>query len=573
MPHTCTAHLFDPDTPTSSLTLLIVEDDHISRKMLSSRIAPLFKSVVMAEDGDTGFQLFCEQKPDIVLTDQIMPGLSGLDLMSKIRATGAKTPVVLMTSTIDNDILLEAINRGVERFVPKPFDFRLLTRTLTNIARELCNERLLEQHHRQEVELLRYRDAYNSMQQEAARRKERHVVRHDLCNQILPGSGGVRWGINVAYAPRDIMCGDGYSVRHLCDGRQLVFVVDAMGSGMSASLSAMLTTSFCNFRVETLNRRGTFVFEQFLQRFQEYLSGMLLEEEVLSCGFFLLDLEKEELTTAVFALPPLLLRGLDGSIRRIRGENPPLGIYPGEVNISTISLADVADLLIMTDGVTDALLLSGGSYREALEEDFRDAPTLAAFQRCFSEKTDQDERDDLTLLHVRRLDFDSGWHWRCEPDISLSGISRAIHECIAALTAETGLKGDPCDELEVALTEALTNALEHGCLGIDREEKTRLQMSGEYDDVLEHKSAMRDAVITLSATVWRGAGQLLLIMEVCDNGPGVPVGLLSAEVNETSVNGRGLRMIRRFSDSVFVGGTGGQLVMVTTLEQGESHAD
>ena len=124
------------------------------------------------------------------------------------------------------------------------------------------------------------------------------------------------------------MCGDGYSVRNLFDGRQLLFVVDAMGSGMSASLTAMLATSFFNYQVENLHLWGNFTLRIFLKRFKEYLASMLLEEEVLSCGFFLVDLVKEEIKAAVFALPPLLLRGMDGSIRRICGENPPIGIYP-----------------------------------------------------------------------------------------------------------------------------------------------------------------------------------------------------------------------------------------------------
>ena len=281
-----------PGIATKALTLLLVEDDLLSRDMLFLRMAGLFKKVVAAANGHEALRLFAQHQPDIVLTDQVMPGLSGLELMREIRATGAKTPVVLMTS-IDDGVLLEAINGGVERFVPKPYDFDLLIRTLNSIAREIANARALERHRDQEVELLRYRDAYNSLQQESARRKERHVVRHDLPNQALAGAGGVRWAINVAYAPHDIMCGDGYSVRRLFDDRLLVFVVDAMGSGMSASLTAMLTTSFFNYQVENLHMWETFTLRIFLMRFQEYLSSILLEEEVLSCGFFLVDLKRE----------------------------------------------------------------------------------------------------------------------------------------------------------------------------------------------------------------------------------------------------------------------------------------
>jgi CheY-like chemotaxis protein len=569
-----TIQISESDVATKALTLLVVDDDKMSRKMLLIYLGSLFKHVILAADGNEGFQLFCEYKPDIVLTDQQMPGFSGLELMSKIHATGAKTPVVLMTCSTDNQTLLEAINSGVERFVPKPFVFNQIFRTLNNIAREIVNEWLLEEHRQQEVELLRYREAHNSLQQEEARRKERHVVCHDLRNQILKGArGGRRWGINVAYSPREIMCGDGYSVRSLVDGRQLIYVVDAMGSGMSASLTAMLTTSFFNYQVENLHLWKTFTLRLFLKRFQEYISGMLLEEEVLSCGFFLVDLVKEEIETALFALPPLLLRGMDGSVRRICGDNPPLGIYSAEVKISTLSLSNVADLLVMTDGLSDALLTHGGSYREELESDFRAAPTIAALQRLFKKKTVQGKQDDLTLLHLRRLDFDADWSWKAEPDLTLLGLSRTIRGFLDALTIEACLDADERDELEVVLNEALINALEHGCLGIDRDEKNRLQMAGTYDDVFATKATMPNATILLSATLWRGAEKPLLLMEVQDSGPGLPETALSAEVEGTSLNGRGLRLIKRYSDSLFTGGPGGRLLILKTFDGGDSYAD
>jgi CheY-like chemotaxis protein/anti-sigma regulatory factor (Ser/Thr protein kinase) len=567
------SHSSESDVITKALTLLLVEDDQISREMLHLRLDGHFRHVVVAADGCEGFELFCEYKPDIILTDQIMPGMSGLELMSKIRATGARNPVVLMTSSIDNQILQEAINIGVERFVPKPFDFDLILQTLNSIAKVIVNDRRLEQHRREEIELLRYRDDYNAMQQESARRKERHVVRHDLRNQVLNGAKGVRWGINVAYAPRDIMCGDGYSVRSLFDGRQLIFVVDAMGSGMSASLTTMLTTSFCNYQVENLHQWETFTLQLFLRRLQEYLSGMLLEEEVLSCGFFLVDLANEEIETAVFALPPLVLRGVDGSARRIRGENPPLGIYPAEIKISTISLAGVADLLVMTDGVTDAALAEGGSYREVLESDFREAPTLAALQRRFKEKIDPDESDDLTLLHLRRLDFDSNWSWNGKPELTMAGLNRTIKAFIEALKTEVDLDSAECEELLLMLTEALTNALEHGCLGIDRDEKARLLLADEFDDPLDNKPAPPDAEITLAAIVWRGAGRPLLIMEVRDSGRGLSFDDLNSEAEENGYHGRGLRMLHRCSDSLFIDRPGRSLIILKALEGGCVHED
>lgn len=551
---------------TAGLTLLLVEDDMLSREMVLLRLQGLFSKIHVAMDGAEGLQLFKKYSPDIVLSDQVMPVVSGLEMLNGIRALDQAIPLIMMTQSMDNGTLLEAINLGVNRFIPKPFDYDMLVRVLHDIIRELLDKRQLEQCRMQEIELLRYRDSYNSLQQEAARRKERHVARHDLRNQVITGAEGVRWGINVVNSPRDIMCGDGYTIRNLADGRQLVFVVDAMGSGLSASLSALLATSFCNYQIERM-QQGDFSLELFLRVFQEYLEGILLEEEVISCGFLLVDLLLEQIEMAMFGLPPLLLRRLDGSVSRISGNNPPLCMYNHDAVTTRISVQDIADLLIMTDGITDATLPGGGLYRERLEEDFHASPTLAALRRLFRFHTESGDLDDLTLLHLQRLDLPAAWSWKRELTVRQDGLAGTVHDFLEVLSGEILLGHGERNELKTLLDEALNNALEHGCLGIEHEEKTRLLQAGEYAAYLARQVAPGKARISLSATLWRGAGRPLLIMSIDDNGPGLPL-----EKYRDVPDGGGLKRIWRRCDSCFVGSPGCRLLLMKSIEGGRDYA-
>jgi anti-sigma regulatory factor (Ser/Thr protein kinase) len=80
--------------------------------------------------------------------------------------------------------------------------------------------------------------------------------------------------------------------------------------------------------------------------------------------------------------------------------------------------------------------------------------------------------------------------------------------------------------------------------------------------------------MSLSAILYRGAGDHpLLIMEVLDNGPGLPGDALKAETDNDSVDGYGLRIISRFSDSLFIGGPNGCLIILKTLEGGKTNAN
>jgi CheY-like chemotaxis protein len=565
--------MHQPFSPQASeLTLLLVEDNVHCRELAIAQLSDLFKRVVVANDGIEGLERFMDCSPDIILTDQNMPGLSGLEMLTQIRKMDQNTPVILMTGGMDYQMLVQAINLGVTRFIPKPYKYELFLQTIDDVARKIVNELLLERHRQQEIELLRYRDRYNSMQQEAALRKEHHVVRHDIRRQAIT-AGEIRWGVEVAHTPRDIMCGDGYSVRRLPDGRVLIFLIDSMGSGLSASLTTLLATSFCNFIVEHLFQSSGFELQKILDLFMSYLPGMLLDDEVISCGFFLVDLKTEDMETALFALPPLLVRDLDGSVRHVRSANPPLSQYSEDTVITRLSLAKVADLLVVTDGVTDAPLVDEGVYREHMQNDFQASPTLAALQRRFRARISATvEKDDLTMLHLRRLDLPASWRWSCTLQPRLDSLGEAITQALEQLMSEVSLGANERDELELILTEALTNALEHGCLLNSREEKDRTILAGEYDNMVAHRTAPPDSNIVLTISLWRGAKQPLLLLEICDNGPGMPLDFFPSP-GVTSVSGRGLRMIDRFSDSLFVGSPGGCLIILKTIEGDSYHAD
>ncbi|MBJ6723377.1 response regulator [Geomesophilobacter sediminis] len=554
--------------PASEFTLLFVEDDQFSREMVLPRLEQLFARVEVAVDGIQGLERFQQGGIDLVLTDQHLPGMSGLEMTREIRVSDQETPVVLMTSSIDNDILLEAINVGVSRFIPKPYDYQVLSRRLKIIAREIADKRLVERLQQQEVEELRSKDSYHLLQQEAARRKEHHVVRNQMLHQALPDGDGNLWGVEVRYAPRDIMCGDAYTVRRLPDGRLLVFMADAMGSGLSASITAILATSFSNFFVAHFQTGCIcgFSLPILVGRFREYLSEILLDDEVLSCGFFLVDLARLELDAALFALPPLLVRVNDGTVQQLRSGNAPFCSYTGAISFTKLDLAGIAELLATTDGVTDAELAEGGAYREVLEEDFRQSPTLNALQGRFRQRVAAGEQDDMTLFQLRRLGSADAVTFRIDPPPTYEGVAEAVEETMVRLRGERILDGDLLDEIEFVLSEAAANAYEHGCLGLGGARKRELLLDGSYDAVLTGSVAPEGAHLGVAVRIQREEG--LLTFEVSSSGPGLTPAHFGVTVESTAVNGRGLQMIKSFCDSIFLADEGRRLIMMKSFEGG-----
>ncbi len=107
--------------------VLVVEDNPDVRAMLVDLLSVSFE-VLVAADGNAGLEQVKKQRPDLVLSDVMMPGMSGTQLCQAIKADPviAATPVVLLTARGGTDAAIEGFASGADEFVEKPFHPRVL---------------------------------------------------------------------------------------------------------------------------------------------------------------------------------------------------------------------------------------------------------------------------------------------------------------------------------------------------------------------------------------------------------------------------------------------------------------
>lgn len=100
--------------------ILVVDDTAVDRKLAGGLLEASGRmQVEYAEHAEAGLARIEAQEPDLVLTDMQMPGMSGLELVDRIRRQHPRVPVILMTGQGSEAIAVEALERGAASYVPK----------------------------------------------------------------------------------------------------------------------------------------------------------------------------------------------------------------------------------------------------------------------------------------------------------------------------------------------------------------------------------------------------------------------------------------------------------------------
>jgi PAS domain S-box-containing protein len=120
--------------------LLVVDDNALNRDMLSRRLRRRGYEVAVAEDGAQALEVVESDSIDLVLLDWMMPGLSGIDVLRKLRETYSQVqlPVIMATAKTEADDIVEALKAEANDYVTKPLNFDVVharIRTQLNLVK------------------------------------------------------------------------------------------------------------------------------------------------------------------------------------------------------------------------------------------------------------------------------------------------------------------------------------------------------------------------------------------------------------------------------------------------------
>jgi DNA-binding response OmpR family regulator len=134
--------------------ILIIEDEADLALGLRNNLEIEGCEVITARDGEEGVRLACQENPDLILLDIMLPRLNGLDVCRHLRGKGMGTPIIMLTARgqeIDKVIGLEI---GADDYVTKPFSIReLLARVHVQLRRQSKRETESKDYRFGEVEL------------------------------------------------------------------------------------------------------------------------------------------------------------------------------------------------------------------------------------------------------------------------------------------------------------------------------------------------------------------------------------------------------------------------------------
>jgi two-component system, OmpR family, KDP operon response regulator KdpE len=100
--------------------ILIVEDDPNIRKLVRVNLVKRGYTVSEAEDSHQALALFQDVPVDLVLLDLVLPGLSGVDICTWIRAR-SNVPIIILSARLEEDLKVAALDAGADDYVTKPF--------------------------------------------------------------------------------------------------------------------------------------------------------------------------------------------------------------------------------------------------------------------------------------------------------------------------------------------------------------------------------------------------------------------------------------------------------------------
>ena len=133
------------NTVDSAVSLLIIDHNPSSLDLVANALAQPGLEILTASDPEIGLDIACTRHPKIVLTNLVMPHLSGLDVLERIMEVDPATDVIIMTAHYSSESAVEAIKKGASDYLNKPISLPTLRERVGRLVEE-ARKRQRSQH-------------------------------------------------------------------------------------------------------------------------------------------------------------------------------------------------------------------------------------------------------------------------------------------------------------------------------------------------------------------------------------------------------------------------------------------
>ncbi len=119
--------------------ILVIEDDPVSRTLLSEILKKSGYEVLIAKNGHEGIELATSNRPDLVITDFQMPGMTGVEVLASLKELNPLLPVIMLTAYGDASLTIKSMQSGAFDFIEKPINPKELVQVVRNGLRTSGN--------------------------------------------------------------------------------------------------------------------------------------------------------------------------------------------------------------------------------------------------------------------------------------------------------------------------------------------------------------------------------------------------------------------------------------------------
>ena len=122
---------------SKGIKLLYVEDEDALREIMITYLSKFFTSIDSAEDGQEGLDLYRKNQYDLIITDILMPKLSGIEMATEIKNINNNQNIVIISAYSDTKDFISSIKLGIDGYILKPIDFTQLNSILFKIVEKI----------------------------------------------------------------------------------------------------------------------------------------------------------------------------------------------------------------------------------------------------------------------------------------------------------------------------------------------------------------------------------------------------------------------------------------------------